>query len=309
VNPPPEAIENLDDIPMPAWHLYDMSLYNPLPFQYKQKPFFTMITSRGCSWGKCKFCFQAGSCRPPYRRHSIERVLKEMEILYQNFGIKEIAFWDDSFVMNKNWLKKFCAGKKERNLPTSWTASGRANVMTEEMIQLIFDAGCWSLFIGVESGNQELLDDIGKGIKLDEVRRAFEAMNRVGIESRGAFMLGLPGETPEMGMKTINFAKKINPTYAIFYATHPRKGTPLYDIAQKKGNFLSKEFRGMSKVTYVPETYQSSKELAKMVRRAYIEFYWRPRVIFKFIKKIKNLRDVFEGFKAFLLYLGLSNTE
>jgi anaerobic magnesium-protoporphyrin IX monomethyl ester cyclase len=97
INPPAGLVQNLDDIPIPAWHLYDMSLYRPLPKQYRNLPFFSMVTSRGCWWQKCKFCFQAGKNAVRFRRQSPERVVREIEILYHDYGIREIGFWDIYF--------------------------------------------------------------------------------------------------------------------------------------------------------------------------------------------------------------------
>jgi len=308
INGPPPLLHNLDDIPMPAWHLYDMRLYRPLPLQYRKMPFFTMITSRGCHWQKCKFCFQAGYQAVKYRRHSPERVVQEVEILYNRYGIREIAFWDDTFVMNSLWLKKFASMIREKNLDISWVASGRANTMNEDMIRTVHEAGCWSIFIGVESGNQDLLDLIDKGITLEEIRKTFAATKKVGIETRAAYMLGLPNETPEKGRKTIQLALELDSTYAVFYAAHPRFGTKLYDIALSTGRFLERAYKGMSKVTYVPEGYASAEELAKLIRSAYRRFYLRPFYIFKRLYRLRSYREFAELAKAFILFLGLSNT-
>ena len=112
-----------------------------------------------------------------------------------------------------------------------------------------------------------------------------------------------------MGQNTIDFARELNPTYAIFYATHPRKGTRLYDEALLSGMFLSQSFRGMTKVTYVPEGYKSARQLASLMRRAYRLFYLRPRVILNFLRKVRSPGTLFEGIKAFSLFLGLSNAK
>lgn len=309
VNPPAAAPGNLDDCPSPTWHLFDMSLYRPLPMQYRQRPFFTMITSRGCWWQRCKFCFQAGSCSAKYRRQSPERVVDEIEVLYHKYGIRELAFWDDTFIMKFSWLKRFTMLLQQRQLRISWTASGRCDTMNEKMLQTIREAGCWSIFVGFESGNQELLDLIDKGITLDQARTVAQITRKVGIEVRGAFMLGLPGETPEMGEKTIRFALELDPDWAIFYATHPRYGTKLYDIAMQSGTFLDRNFRGMTKVTYVPVGYANADELARTVRHAYRRFYLRPRFMLRKLRRIRAPRDVVELGKGLLLFLGLTGNQ
>ncbi|CAA7619081.1 putative enzyme [Magnetospirillum sp. LM-5] len=308
VNPPAAIVEDMDQIPMPAWHLYDMSIYRPLPMQFKQAPVFTMMTGRGCAWARCKFCFQSDRVGPSFRRHSVKRVLDEMEILVNRYGIKEVHFWDDIFVLNKKWVEEFAAEKKRRGLGhVTWVGSTQANTAKPGMIRTLREAGGWSLFVGVESGNQELLNGMDKGITLDMVRRVMAECHEVGMETRCAFMLGLPGETPEMGRKTIEFAVEIDPTYAIFYAAHPRRGTELYDIALTQGLFVDREYRGMSRVTYVPEGYSGPEELSKMIQFAYRRFYLRPYYYYRTIRKIRSYRDAQELFMAVFLYIGLSN--
>lgn len=307
VNDPPELLDDLDTIPHPAWHLYDFSLYRPLPLQYRRKSFFTMITSRGCCWGKCKFCFQAGRNKSPYRRHSVDRVISEIEVLYHQYGIREIAFWDDTFILNPRWIEEFAAELKERSLDITWVASGRVNQMDEKTLRTVHSAGCWSIFVGVESGNQDLLDAIEKGTTLEQCRRIFALTRKIGLQTRGAFMLGLPGETPAKGRRTIDFALELDPTYAVFYAAHPRFGTELYDIAMTQGSFLTRDFRGMSKITYVPAGYQDAQELAKLIKSAYRRFYFRPRYVFRVLKNIRSISDVLELLKSFILFLGLAD--
>lgn len=308
INPPADVVLEMDDLPIPAFHLYDMELYRPLPFQFKQLPIFTMITSRGCAWGKCTFCFQGGKTGPKFRRHSPKRVLDEMEMLKNQFGIKEIHFWDDIFVLNKRWIDEFCDGVKERGLDDlTWVGSAQANGCKPGMISKVKEAGCWSLFVGVESGNQFLLDDMKKGTKLEQVRTVMKEANEVGMETRAAFMLGLPKETPEMGKETIDFAISIKPTYAIFYAAHPRRGTDMYDTAQVYGSHLSKEYKGMSRITYVPEGYESPEQLSKMVQSAYRRFYLNPSMVVKTLARIKSMSDLHEFWLAIWLYIGLSD--
>lgn len=309
VNPAPEMVKDLDTVPPPAWHLFDFSLYRPLPMQSVRQPFFTMVTSRGCWWRRCTFCFQAGRKAVPFRRHSPERVIEEIEHLYNNYGIREIAFWDDTFIVNLKWHQQFKKLLEERGLDITWTASGRLDSLSEDLLRTVQEAGCWNIFIGVESGNQELLDVIDKGTTLEQARKVFATTNRLGIDTRGAFMLGLPGETPEMGEQTARFAREIEPTYAIFYATHPRFGTLLYDIAIKNGAFLDKSFHGMSKVTYVPEQYESAEQLEEMVSRAYRKFYLRPKYIWRMLKKIRSWQVVKELFRGWLLFVGLSTSK
>lgn len=307
INQEPDIIANLDDIPLPSWHLYDFSLYKPLPFQSKGGPFFTLITSRGCAYAKCAFCYQAGRKKQPYRRHSPARVVKEIKILHDRYGVKNIAFWDDTFSTQTDWLEEFRQLLIRENLRIYWTCSTKVSFVTKEKLQIMKDAGCWSIFFGIESGNEDLLKIIEKGITLEQAVNAVKWAAEVGIETRCAYMLGLPGETADKAKKTIQFAIKTNPTYAIFYATHPRYGTKLYDLAMHNGNFLSKEYRSMTGVTYLPDGYKNVQELTNMIRSAYTQFYLRPSQILKYVKKINSISALRESLFAIELFFGLRN--
>lgn len=305
INEPAEIIDDLDQLPMPSWHLYDLDLYRPLPLQAKGKKFFALITSRGCAYGKCIFCYQSGRKKQPYRRHSPERVVAEMKFLHEEYGINDIVFWDDTFSMDMNWLDGFKKNIEKTSLDMKWTCSTKVSYLNKEKLALIKETGCWSIFLGIESGDEDLLKVIDKGITLDQARRAVKWANEVGIETRCAFMLGLPGEGPLKAKKTIDFAKEIDPTYSIFYATHPRFGTKLYDIAWQAGNFLSEQFKGMTGITYVPFGYKDAVELRKYIRKAYTDFYCRPRQIIKYLKKIRSFSDIREIIFALELFFGL----
>jgi radical SAM superfamily enzyme YgiQ (UPF0313 family) len=303
--PPPPAVESLDDVALPSWHLYDFNLYRPLPFQSKGGRFFALITSRGCAYAKCAFCYQSGNLKQRYRRHSPARVVLEMKTLHDKYGVRDIAFWDDTFSTDLKWLSEFARLLKEQSLSINWTCSTKVSFLNEERLSVMRDAGCWSIFLGIESGDEELLHSIEKGITLDQARNAVRWANELGIETRCAYMLGLPGETPEKARKTMALAKELDSTYAIFYATHPRYGTKLYEMATRTGTFLSKEFRGMTGITYVPEGYRDAEELRRTIRRAYTGFYLRPRQLLKYVRKMNSFSAFRELFFALELFLGL----
>jgi radical SAM superfamily enzyme YgiQ (UPF0313 family) len=309
VNPPPPLLEDLDKVPFPAWHLLDMKLYRPLPLQYRKLPWFALITSRGCWWRKCTFCFQAGRKAVPFRKQTPKRVIEELDVLHKRYGIKEVNFFDDAFLVNAKWISDFRVLAEERKIDVCWTSSVRIDSISEDLLDVAKKAGCWSVFIGVESGDQMLLDSICKGTEIGQIRKAFSLIDKFGIETRAAFMLGLPKETPELGRKTIDFALSLDPTYAIFYATHPRKGTILHEQAMVVGAFIDHNFRGMSKITYVPEGYEGPEQLEKMISGAYKKFYLRPKVILRTVFKIRSFNAVKEIVLAFFLFMGLSGNK
>lgn len=302
IAPPRPFIENLDTIPIPARHLFDNSLYCALPNQFKRKPNTVMLTSRGCPF-KCTFCFQAGKFGPKFRRHSVDRVIYEIKKLQQKYKIREITFWDDVFTLNKKWVFDFCERLIKERIGIIWTCLGRINTMTKELLDKMAEVGCWSIFYGIETGNQELLDVINKGFTLDECRRVVRWTHEAGIETRGSFMLALPGETPEMAIKTIDFAIELDLTYAQFLPTYPEPGTVLYDKAVEKGKFI--KYEGRTKAAYVPDGYKGPEEVEAMVRLAYRRFYLRPAYFLKHFKKLYSIEDIKRTYNGFKFVTGL----
>ncbi|MDO8740485.1 MAG: radical SAM protein [Candidatus Woesearchaeota archaeon] len=296
----------LDELPPIAWHLFDFKLYTPLPNQYRRLPAVNYITSRGCPWRKCAFCYQSGIMSQVYRRHSPERVIEDIKLLMHKYGMKEISFWDDNFLINENWIKRFCDLLKENKLDLAWSCYGKVSTPTEEMLKRVAEAGCWSVFYGIESGNQDLLDGINKGITLDQVRRTIKLTHKYGMETRGSFMLAIPGETPEKAEKTIKFAIALDLDYAQFLPTYPEYGTPLYDLAMKTGKIV-KGYHGRTKAAYVPEGYKDGKQVEYYVKKAYSKFYFRPHYVWKVLKKIKSFNDFKKYFEGLKFMIGLTN--
>lgn len=299
-NPPQDPILNLDDALMPAFHLYDYKIYKPLPLQYKKIPAANLITSRGCPWGRCTFCFESGNAAQKYRRYSPERAIEEIKLLVKNHGVKEIAFWDDNFLINEKWVSDFCDLLDKEGLKMPWSAYGRVNTVTYNMLRRAKESGLWCVFYGYETGNEDLLKIINKGATLEQAVQATKWTHDLGIDTKGSFMLALPHETPEKGQKTIDFAKKLDVTFAQFLLTFPEWGTPLYDEALKSGKFVWEGYHGRTKALYIPNGYKDAEEARKMQKRAYHSFYFRPRFIWKHFKRLRNpslIRQYYEGLK------------
>lgn len=302
ITPKREYIKNLDKLSFPARHLVPIKTkYKQLPYHYKKKTPIHMITSRGCPYGKCTFCFEAGRLGPIYRKRSPENVIKEIKKVIRNYGAKEIAFWDDNFIVGEKWIKKFNELLKKNKIKISWSCSSRIDLLNEEILKNMKEAGCWSIFIGVESGNQDLLDRIKKGITLEQIKKKVKMIQKYGIEVRASFMLALPGETPQKGEKTIKFAIELDPDYAQFCTTSPYYGTELYQDALSNGTLL-KNLDYYTSVTpaFIPKDYSSLEEVKKMQKKAFRKFYFRPRFIYKKLKSIRSVDDIkryFDGFK------------
>lgn len=238
---PPEPIANLDTIPFPARHLLDMNRYLQNYFEnrgLKIKDFgkiksTNLITSRGCPYS-CTFCFK-GMWGYNWRARSPENIVEEMELLYRRYGVNGFCFNDDTFVLDKERVFKFCHLLRNRGLNVAWHCNGRINLMTKELLKAMHDAGCRGIAYGIESGNQQVLDSMRKNITLEQVRNVVRWTKDAGIYVNGNFIIGMLGETKDTIRQTIAFAKELNlDSYAFSVAT-PLPGTELYDAALKRG--------------------------------------------------------------------------
>jgi len=298
-----EIEPNLDNLASPSRHLYKNELYSPLPYAYKRLPATTMITSRGCPYSKCTFCFSSGKMKKPYRRHSPERVVEEIKHVTGKFGIKEIIYCDDNFLVNKKWIMEYCRLLKKNKINITWSCTGRADSVDPEMLKEVKSAGCWTVFYGFEAGVQRLLDIIKKGITVEQIKNAAKWTHEAGIETRGSFIFALPGETPEDAMAAIKLAISMDLDYTLFHAAFPEPGTELFETAKTYGRFET--YRGMSKATFIPEAYKNAEEVENMTKLAYRKFYFRPRYILKRIMSVKRPSDVARYIEGFLFLKGL----
>jgi len=229
INPRRELIKDLDSLPLPAWHLFDLKKYRVSKLTTRNQPVGPIETSRGCVYG-CTYCNKDIFGRT-FRFKSPERVIKEIEHML-NSGFKEIHVWDDNFVTKLDRAKKICdlIVQKGLNKKFTWVlACGvRCDCIDEEFIRKAKEAGCYSVYLGVETGSPELLKKINKGETLEQIRYAFELCKKVGIETVAFYMLGLPGETIETMNQTIRLAKEIDSDYCKFTITVPFPSTPLF---------------------------------------------------------------------------------
>ena len=284
------SAKSLDHFGFPDWSLYNFDLYHNIPGQVKRLPMTSMVTSRGCPY-RCNFCFQTGRFADKYRRYTPERTIQEIEFLVKNYGIKEIQFWDDIFLLNKNWVKKFCDLLREKKLDITWSGYARVNLVDRDLLRMVADHGCWNIFYGYETGTQKQLDFLNKDITLEQCFNATKWTKDAGIVIRGSFMLGLPNETPELARKTIKFALDFDPDYANFNIFFPEPGTGLYELALKQGRLLSTKYLGRTTPVYMPEGYSSPEEIRQLQKEAFRRFYFRPRYIWNRAKRMRRMDE------------------
>jgi len=304
VNSPREPIVDLDNLPDPSWELLDMQKYIPLPNCYLRKPVVNMVTARGCPFS-CSFCSNNSVFGRHIRRMSPERVISAFEHAQRIFKAKEIYFFDDTMTVDKAWIEKLCNIILDKKIDVTWTCVTRVDAVSRELLKLMKKAGCWNIFYGFESAEQDLLDNINKGITIEQSRQAVKWTKEAGIEIRASFMLALPGETPELARKTIDFAIELDPDYAQFCITTPYPGTKLFAEADRFG-FLSKDFSQYSiwNPVFVPLGYEDKDEVFKMEKEAMRRFYLRPKYIIKRLMRIRSFEDIKRNYKGLKMLSG-----
>jgi len=295
---PRPFIKNIDDIPFPSRDLLPMHLY-----KFNGVRYTTMLTSRGCPF-KCSFCSSSRLFGGYWRGRSPENVLEEMKIIYEEYNIKNIEFIDDTFTLDQERAEKICDGIIKQGWNISWGASSRVDTLSKKLVEKMKKAGCWILFLGIESGSQKILDAIGKRITIEQAKEAVKIIKDAGIQVLGSFIIGFIQDTKETIKETIKFAKSLNLDYAEFSILTPYPGTPIYEYVEKNNLLLTKDWSKYTatepiiKIDGIPE-----KQLKRFFKEAYIDFYLRPRIALKWLKN-KQFSFIKSGIKAAINYLG-----
>jgi radical SAM superfamily enzyme YgiQ (UPF0313 family) len=224
VNTPTGDIANL---PMPAYGAVDWKRYKPHPPHGKWMPFVPMVTSRGCPY-QCRFCSKSvfGS---KHRSREPWQIVEEVDYLRKVFGIREVAFYDDTFTIDRKRMLELCRMLRERRLGVHWSCETRVNTVDVELLREMKSAGCFSVSFGIESANQKTLDYIKKGISVEQARLAVRLAKKAGLSTTGYFMF-VPGmEGAEERANTVELAKALGLDYAQFATLTPLPGSALYD--------------------------------------------------------------------------------
>ncbi|HII61320.1 B12-binding domain-containing radical SAM protein [Pyrococcus horikoshii] len=274
--PPRPLIQNVDEIPIPSYDLLPMDKYKA-----DGVPFGVVMTSRGCPFN-CVFCSSSLQFGKRWRGHSVERVIEELSILHYEYGIKEIEFLDDTFTLNKKRAIDISLRIKQEGLDISWTASSRVNTFNEKVAKAMKEGGCHTVYFGIESASPRILEFIGKGITPQQSIDAVKTAKKFGLHALGSFIIGFPDETREEVEATIKFAKKLDIDYAQFTIATPYPGTRLWEYAIANNLLLTMNWRKYTTIDPVMKLkHFTSEQISKLLRKAYISFYLRPKVLIK----------------------------
>tara|TARA_R110000787_G_scaffold38793_38_gene97599 strand:- start:589 stop:2166 length:1578 start_codon:yes stop_codon:yes gene_type:complete len=301
-------VDDLDIFPQPALDLYDMERYFP-PAHIRGKRVAHLLTSRGCPF-QCTFCETKLTFGRSFRYHSTERILVELEHLI-SMGFESFQFYDDIFTANRKRVIDLCAGIRARGWNIKWMCFTRTNCVDSELLAIMKEAGCYLITYGGESGDDDLLLLIKKGLTVATNFEGIRKAREIGILTMSSFMLGLPTETREQSMRTIQFAIDSGLDYAVFPITEPYPGTELWVDAQKYGYFdnsgkYQNNLLSENSAVWVPHG-RTREELEALAQLAMRRFFMRPS---KFLRALLNfvhlplgraVRFLWAGFSYFVL--------
>jgi len=290
ITQPRELIANLDSLPFPAWHLMSPKKYRIAPIlePARAHPIAPVLTSRGCPYN-CSFCASNVTWKRRLRLRSIENVIEEIKMLKRKFGVKEIHFCDDNFTMDIKRAEKMCNAliKEKINLPWQCPNGVRIDRLTLPLLRKMKKAGCYSVGLGIESGNQKMLKRANKQLNLKVVPRALRNLRKTGIDSYGFFILGLPGETKKTIQDTINFALKNPFDRAWFNIFTPYPGSSAFDEWIDNRDFGAIDWDKHDCSTAIMASKDLSvEEINRLQKQALRKFYLRPWVFLKVLSRL-----------------------
>ena len=292
------TVEDIDSLPMPAHQLAPPQDYLPSPTFYNRLPHANIIGARGCPY-LCTFCHTDRHTR----MRSAKNIADEVEWLVREQGVKDIAFWDDTFTLSEKRALEFCDEVLERGLDVDWAVNARVDRVSEKLLRRMKEAGCWRILYGIESGVQKNLDTLKKGTKIEQIRTAVNLTSKLGMEAYGTFMFGIPGETFEEGLQTIEFACSIDLDYAVFVNLTPLPGSEVYqdllDGKIKPAKFTKDRFN-FKNVSFVPDTL-TEDQIRFLIQEAHHRFYLRPKLVWKKIRRMNSFLDLKKYINGFLL--------
>jgi len=306
-----ELIPDLDTIPFPALDLFNLDLYSSAPTKkLTDEQCSPTLTSRGCVFN-CIHCVSKSIWQQKIRYRSSENIIAEIEECIDKYNIKEFSIIDDNFTLNKAKAIEFCQKVIEKKLPIAWICLSRADGINDELIKIMAKAGCKKISLGLESGSQKILDLMRKQTTIEQGKKAVEIIRKNKILVHASFMLGNIGETKKTTRETIDFAKNLDLDNASFFITCPVPGSDLYHYA-KNNKFIDNKipwemFAPLSNTPPVlVQNNLNQNDLIYWQKKAFREFYFRPKYIYRKLKQIKSwegIKTISQGVKILLRIL------
>jgi len=290
-------ISDLDNLPIPARDLVDLTLYKPHAFNTRQGRTATIITSRGCPF-QCTFCASKVTLGGVFRARSAESVVGEIKHLVDQYSVNHILIQDDTFTYDMSRAKDICRKIIDSKLKIEWFCFSQVTKVDEELLDLMKQAGCYSVGFGIESADKEVLKLMKKPINSEVSERAIGMAKKKGLNVQAYFVFGSKGDSKESIEKTINFACKTSPTLAFFNKVVAYPGTAMFDdyFGNDYENVTWKDFVPMGVNVIMSNEQLTKRQLQGLIYKANLKFYFRPTQLFKILISMKS----FDELKAYL---------
>ena len=304
-----EMIKDLDQIPFPAKHIFDISLY-----PNKQKAYGDIIASRGCPFC-CTNCKPALDKISSYRIRKPKKVVEEMKWLKEKYGVRHFSFSDSELVGPKPWVKKFTQELINQKLRITYSCNGRTDQVDKEILLLLKKSGCVFIGFGIESGSQEVIDKIlKKGISLEKSKQVIAESEKIGIGTGAWFMIGIPGENEGQVWQTIRFSQELASSIIEINIATPWPDTGFFNISKKNNWLISGNLSKLNEKnnSCINSKFLSSKktmELSEIFKQELIKKGWKPdKTKSRFYHPFFLPRRLFSGSVA-VLHRGLTKDD
>lgn len=306
-NPGPRHVDDLSKLPLPAWHLAPPAEYAGLPngVVLRRAPYAPILTTRGCPCA-CTFCSGHRVTGKTLRHRPMTAVWEEIGLLVSRYGVREIHIEDDNFTMDADYAAEFCREALARSLPVLFsTPNGvRLDTLTDDLLGMMKRAGWYVVHCGIESGSDRVLARVRKNITTAEMRRSIDRVRRHGLQVAGYFILGLPGETEDDILRTIDFARRSGIEWAHFACFLPIPGSADGDAWLRAHPDAMGHWEAFHNTACpAPPEGISRKRMKQLQRRAFLSFYLRPLNILRVLSLVFRRGVASRLLRRFTAYL------
>ena len=289
VNPPAKLTLDLDELGIPARQLIDNALYTRPDTGELQT---SILTSRGCR-NRCSFCLVSFLSGSHVASRTSGSVIQEIEQCLGQFKISNFYFRADTFTWDREWVIELCEKIIKLKLAIQWVCNSRVDTIDLELAQIMKQAGCWMIGFGIESGQQQILNQVAKNINSEQIEKAVQACKQAGLKTYLFYILNLPGENLNSLEQTLKLNQKLRPDFAEFHLAYPFPGTKLYDMVIREGLIDDQELYNTDVFNfYLPNPNLTIDQLKSFRRKAIMQMYLNPSYIYNSLKQVKSFQQL-----------------
>lgn len=276
-------------LPVPSIELINHKLYKRPDKDEMQA---SIVVGRGCP-GQCIYCVAPMVGGRSARYRSVNEIISEIKLYYEKYNITNFYFSADTFTFNHRWVKQFCEAILNLDFQIAWLCTARADSITEDIISIIKEAGCWGVSIGIETGDEEIQKKIRKNLTVETIDKAIKLCRKYKIVTLLHFIIGFPWDNDKTIRKTIKLAKRLKGNIIEFYIATPLPGTELFDIVSNNAKLMYKNsINRLNQVTATYNTYYvNSQELVAYRKKALRSIYFNPFFYLNSLKYISSWKQ------------------